>query len=101
MEFFGDLDEKQALQFIDKLEQESRNLLRKELNQELHCDDSVVTSVLLQQSKKYRIRQFTDLLTDEKRRENVIKALRDALPTYKGVTGKLRFPGEVGGGIPI
>ena len=100
MEFFGDLDEKQASQFIDKLEQESRNLLIKELNQELHCDGSVVTSVLLQQSKKYRIRQFTDSLTDEKLRENVIKALRDALPTYKGVTGKLRFPGEVGGAFP-
>ena len=88
MEFFGDLDDKQASQFIDELEQESLNCLRKELLRELHCDDSVATSVLLQQSKKYRIRQFTDSLTDDKLRKNVVRALRDALPTHKGVTGK-------------
>lgn len=99
MEFFGDLDEKQASQFIDKLDQESLNHLRKELIQKLHCDSSVATLVLFQQSKKYPFRQFTDSLTDEKLRENVIKALRNALPTYKGVTGKLRSPGG-GGALP-
>ena len=101
MKFFGDLDEKQASQFIDEVDQESLNHLRNELIQELHCDKSVATSVLLQQSKKYPFRQFTDSLTDEKRRENVIKALRKALPRYKGVTGKLRSPGGGGGGTPI
>ena len=87
VEFFGDLNEKEASEFVNKLGEESFMFLRKELSKELGADDSSHIMELLQQSKTYPIRQFTDSLND-KLREDVIKKLREVLPSYKGVTGK-------------
>ena len=87
VEFFGDLNEKEASEFANKLREESFMFLRKELSKVLGADGSSHIMVLLQQSKTYPIRQFTDSLYDELRGD-VIKTLREVLPLHKGVTGK-------------
>ena len=93
VEFFGDLDEKEASQILDKFQHEAIQLLRQELIKELGADERSSTLMLIQQSKNYPIRRFTDEVGDEPLREHVIQTLRDVLATHKGVTGK-------GKGIP-
>ena len=87
VEFFGDLDEKEASQIIDKLGDESIHLLRQELIKELGADSRANTIMLIQQSKTYPLRRFTDEVSDDLRKY-VIETLRGVLATYKGVTGK-------------
>ena len=88
VEFFGDLDEKEASQILDKFQHESIQLLREELRKELGADYQSNTIMLIQKSKTYPIRRFTDEVGDEPQRKHVIQSLRDVLVTHKGVTGK-------------
>ena len=89
MEFFGDLNNKEASQIMAGLGKDSEEFLRKELIEAIGGDKSASTLTLIRQNKRYRIRQFTDLLTGDIR-ENTIKTLREVLSDYKGVTGKHR-----------
>lgn len=94
VEFFGDLDEKEASQILDKFQHEAIQLLRQELIKELGADERSSTLMLIQQSKNYPIRRFTDEVGDEPLREHVIQTLRDVLATHKGVTGPLLPPNK-------
>ena len=89
MEFFGDLNDKEANQIMAGLGKDSLEFLRKELIEAISGDKRANTLTLIRQNKIYRIRQFTDLLTDDIR-ENTITTLREVLSDYKGVTGKHR-----------
>ncbi|XP_068733322.1 uncharacterized protein [Montipora capricornis] len=91
VEFFGDLNDKEANQIMAGLGKDSVEFLRKELIEAIGCDKSASTLTLIRQNKTYRIRQFTDLLTGDIR-ENTIKTLREVLSDYKGVTGPLLPP---------
>lgn len=84
MKFFGDLDDSQASLIASKLGQNGEALLRRELG-----NDSLSTKELMRQpqSKKYPIRKYTDLVPKGDR-DKVIKAFREALPRYKGVSGE-------------
>lgn len=63
--------------------------LRKELCKRLGYNTSKLsTEELILQSRNYPIRQFTDLVTNDDIRQDVIQTLRSALPNDKGVTGK-------------
>lgn len=91
VEFFGDLNNKEASQIMAGLGKDSEEFLRKELIEAIGGDKSASTLTLIRQNKRYRIRQFTDLLTGDIR-ENTIKTLREVLSDYKGVTGPLLPP---------
>ena len=86
VKFFGDLNGSQATEIVDKLGQVAEKLLRKELESGPN-DSSLSTKDLILRSKSYRIRKYTDLLADDCRGQ-AIKALREALPTSKGVVGE-------------
>lgn len=62
--------------------------MREELEKEL-SQSGVSTKELILKSKNYPIRNYTDSLADNDR-EKAIKAIREALPTHKGVSGECR-----------
>ncbi|KAJ7377789.1 hypothetical protein OS493_026356 [Desmophyllum pertusum] len=73
VKFFGDLDDSQASLIASKLGQNGEALLRRELG-----NDSLSTKELMRQPQRDR--------------DKVIKAFREALPRYKGVSGPLLLP---------
>ncbi|XP_078384574.1 uncharacterized protein LOC144667044 isoform X2 [Oculina patagonica] len=86
VKFFGDLNDSEASLISSKLGQNAKALLRKELG-----NSNIPTKDLILQSKNYPIRRYTDLVPSSDR-ETAIKALREALPTFKGVTGPMLSP---------
>ena len=84
---FGDLDDSQASRIASELGQTAKAQLKEELKRELG-HSNISTKDMMLQSKNYRIRKFTDSLSDSDRGE-VIKIFRKALPAHKGVTGEL------------
>ena len=62
------------------------NLLRRELEKELGQSETPLAEMMLQ-SKGYRIRTYTNLITDDER-ASVINLFRKVLPTQKGVIGE-------------
>lgn len=89
VKFFGDLNDSEASLISSKLGQNAEALLRKELG-----NNNKSTKDLILQSKNYLIRKYTDLVPSSDR-ERAIKALREALPTFKGVTGEWLQPGVI------
>lgn len=87
---FGDLDDSQASRIASELGQTAKAQLKEELKRELG-HSNISTKDLMLQSKNYRIRKFTDSLSDSDRGE-VIKIFRKALPAHKGVTGPVLPP---------
>ena len=86
VKFFGDLNDTQATEIVDKLGQDAKKLLRRELESGPN-DSNLSTKDLILRRKLYPIRKYTDLLADGCRGQ-AIKTLREALPTSKGVVGE-------------
>ncbi|XP_078342187.1 uncharacterized protein LOC144627991 isoform X5 [Oculina patagonica] len=86
VKFFGDLNDSEASLISSKLGPNAKALLRKELG-----NSNIPTKDLILQSKNYPIRRYTDLVPSSDR-ETAIKVLREALPTFKGVTGPMLSP---------
>ncbi|XP_068687692.1 doublesex- and mab-3-related transcription factor A2-like [Montipora foliosa] len=91
VKFFGDLADEEAKQIIDGLGKHANEFLRKQLIKEIGANEHADTLTLIQQNKSYAIRQFTDVLSDDIRKDTV-KTLREVLSDYKGVTGPLLPP---------
>lgn len=75
---------------MNGLGQTAMNLLRRELEKELGQSETPLEKMMLQ-SKGYRIRTYTNLITDDER-ASVIKLFRKVLPTQTGVIGPLLKP---------
>ena len=86
VECFRDLTLNEASNITDELGQTAMNLLRRELEKELGQSETPLAEMMLQ-SKGYRIRTYTNLITDDER-ASVIKLFRRVLPTQKGVIGE-------------
>ena len=86
VKFFGNLNESEATVIVQNLEQDAEKLLRAELGSGTN-DSQISTKELILQSKSYPIRKYTNLLAG-RCREQAIKTLREALPTFKGVVGE-------------
>ena len=86
VECFRDLTLNEASNITDKLGQTAMNLLRRELEKELGQSETPLAEMMLQ-SKGYRIRTYTNLITDDER-ASVINLFRKVLPTQKGVIGE-------------
>ena len=86
VKFFGDLNNREATLIVNKLGQDAEKLLRTELGKG-HNVSNIPTKELILQSRSYPIRNYTSLLADD-HREQAIKTLREALPTFKGVIGE-------------
>ena len=86
VKFFGDLNESEAAVIVSKLGKDAEELLRKQLESGTN-DSKMSPKELILKSKSYPFRKYTDLLANSDR-EQVIKTLREVLPTSKGVMGE-------------
>ena len=86
VECFRDLTLNEACDIMNGLGQTAMNLLRRELEKELGQSETPLEKMMLQ-SKGYRIRTYTNLITDDER-ASVIKLFRKVLPTQTGVIGE-------------